>query len=510
MRRRGDNHASVLANPVLVGAVTVLVTLVAVFLAYNANNGLPFVPTTTLKARLINGANVVPGNEVRSGGYRVGVVRDMAPVRLADGTVGAEVTLKLDKTLGDIPRDSTVVVRNRSALGLKYVDLQEGKSREAFRDGDTLSADQGEVPVELDRVLEMFDEKTRAGARKNLQGFGDSFTGRGGSVGRAIEELPRTFGHLEPVMRTLADEQTGLKDFFKELGDAARIVAPVAETHARLYTSMADTFAAIGRDETALKDLISKSPPTMDSAIASFQVQRPFLGDLRAFSDDFAGATRELRAALPTVNRAISRGIGVQRRAVPMNEELAGVLGELRKLTEAPGTTAALRGLTATVTTLNPQLRFYGPYQTVCNSWNYFWTYVGEHFAEPDSTGNAQRALVNSVGRQDDSLSAQGANAPANGEKVEEGEPQYLKGPTLGRAIAPDGSADCETGQRGFIERSARHLPPQYKIHVDHRNPGLQGPTFAGRPRVPAGQTFTDLPETGPYSKIPASELGEP
>jgi hypothetical protein len=420
------------------------------------------------------------------------------------------VTLKLDKALGDIPRDSTVVVRNRSALGLKYIDLQEGRSREALRDGDTLHADQAEMPVELDRVLEMFDSKTREGARKNLQGFGDAFTGRGQSIGRAVEELPRTFGHLAPVMRTLADERTGLRDFFKELGDAARIVAPVAGTHARLYTSMADTFAAVGRDETALKDFISKSPPTMDTAVASFRVQRPFLSDLRAFSDDFAGATRELRAALPTVNRAVARGIGVQRRAVPMNEDLAGALDELRKLTEAPGTMVALRGLTATVATLNPQLRFYGPYQTVCNSWNYFWTYVAEHFAEPDTTGTAQRALINSVGRQDDSLGSQGANAPANGEKVEEGDPQYLHGPTLGRAVAPDGSADCETGQRGFLERSARFMPPQYKIHVDHRNPGLQGPTFAGRARVPAGQTFTDLPETGPYSKVPASELGEP
>ena len=39
-------RASAAANPVLIGAVTVLVTTVAVFLAYNANQGLPFVPTT--------------------------------------------------------------------------------------------------------------------------------------------------------------------------------------------------------------------------------------------------------------------------------------------------------------------------------------------------------------------------------------------------------------------------------------------------------------------------------
>jgi len=43
MRRR--NTQSALHNPVLVGAATVLVLLVAVFLAYDANTGLPFVPT---------------------------------------------------------------------------------------------------------------------------------------------------------------------------------------------------------------------------------------------------------------------------------------------------------------------------------------------------------------------------------------------------------------------------------------------------------------------------------
>ena len=116
MRRRGGS--SIVSNPVLVGAVTLLVTLVAVFLAYNANNGLPFVPTTTLKLQLSDGANLVKGNEVRSGGYRVGVIQAMEPAELRDGSTGALLTLKLDRKLGDIPQDTTAVVRARSALGL--------------------------------------------------------------------------------------------------------------------------------------------------------------------------------------------------------------------------------------------------------------------------------------------------------------------------------------------------------------------------------------------------------
>ena len=41
-RRPGDS--GIATNPVLVGALTVLVTVIAVFVSYNANSGLPFVP----------------------------------------------------------------------------------------------------------------------------------------------------------------------------------------------------------------------------------------------------------------------------------------------------------------------------------------------------------------------------------------------------------------------------------------------------------------------------------
>ena len=46
----------------LVRAIRVLVTIVAVFLSYNANTGLPFVPTYDLKANLPNAAELVEGS----------------------------------------------------------------------------------------------------------------------------------------------------------------------------------------------------------------------------------------------------------------------------------------------------------------------------------------------------------------------------------------------------------------------------------------------------------------
>ena len=499
---------SVFANPVLVGAITLLVVIVAVFLSYNANQGLPFVPTTALKVRFANGANLVPGNEIRSGGFRVGVVEDMKPVQLRKGKVGSELKLKIDKRIGEIPRDSTWVIRPRSALGLKYLELTEGRSSKAFRNGDTVGVAQTTVPVDLDEVFQLFDKKTREANQTNLRGFGDTFAGRGSALGRTVEELPRLFGYLEPVARNLADPDTQLDNFFKELGDTVRVLRPVSDTQAALFTSMADTFEALARDEQALKDFISKQPPFYDAAVESFRVQRPFLRDLTGFSKDFEGATRELRGALPIINPALETGTRVQRRAPQLNRELAGTFTALQEPTSAPTTNAALRALTATVTTLNPQIRFYGPYVTVCNGPNYFFTYLAEHFSEPDSTGSSQRALANTTPRQKNSIGSMGATEPANGEELREGNAAFLQGQAYVAAVAPDGRADCEAGQRGYLERNARFQDKKFRTNQDPRTPGLQGPTFTGRERVPEGQTFTAVPETGPYKDIPESEVG--
>jgi ABC-type transporter Mla subunit MlaD len=69
---------SIVASPVLIGAVTLLVTIVAVFLAYNANQGLPFVPNLEVNVLAKNASAVGRGAEVREGGIRIGFVRDVS------------------------------------------------------------------------------------------------------------------------------------------------------------------------------------------------------------------------------------------------------------------------------------------------------------------------------------------------------------------------------------------------------------------------------------------------
>ena len=119
----------------LVGAVTVLVVLVAVFLAYNANNGLPFVSTYNLNAEVPNADALVKGNDVRIGGVLVGRVKSVVPVALGDGRFAAKLSLSLDKSVEPLPVDSTMIIRPKSPLGLKYLQIVPWQLLKGLRRG---------------------------------------------------------------------------------------------------------------------------------------------------------------------------------------------------------------------------------------------------------------------------------------------------------------------------------------------------------------------------------------
>ena len=196
-RRRSS---SIAANPVLIGAATTLVVIVAVFLAYNANNGLPFVPTYQLKADVPSAANLVKGNDVRIGGARVGVVDAITPQTHKDGTVTAQLKLKLQTSVKPLPKNSTVLIRPRSALGLKYVEITKGNlpvngsqnaKSNGFADGATIPLRNATpTPVEIDEVFNTFNKPTREASETNLTEFGNALAGRGQDLNDAIALAP--------------------------------------------------------------------------------------------------------------------------------------------------------------------------------------------------------------------------------------------------------------------------------------------------------------------------------
>jgi virulence factor Mce-like protein len=463
-RRRGQ---SIAASPVLIGATTVLIAVVAVFIAYNANSGLPFVPTYELNAELPSGGKLVKGNEVRVGGFRVGVVKDITPeVRMVNGErrAIAVAKLNLDKKIEPLARDTKLRVRPRSALGLKYIELEPGTSKETYASGDTIPVKQASEPLEFEDLFSTFDADTRPHIQNATEGFGDSFAGRGQAINRSIEALNPLFRALTPVMTNLADPDTELDQFFLQIGRASAQAAPVARTQALLFTDMADTFAAISANPSALQDTIEKAAPTMDVSIDSFRVQQPFYVDFTDLSVRLKPAAAELPRSLPAINRAFKVGTPVLPRTVELNENLEDALNEAKDLFENPNTLLALKDLDTALTVSRPAIQFIAPYQTVCNYFNYFMHPLGEAQsvvqAGPTGGGTSlnQNVKVPNSHQQNNYGSSTGSrpwDIPSDqkpqGAKDEMGNPLFrLYSPPYQPAIDAQGNADCQLGQNGY------------------------------------------------------------
>jgi ABC-type transporter Mla subunit MlaD len=185
MRGRSDNR-SLVTSPVLVGAVTTLVTVVAVFLSYNANAGLPFVPTYSVTVPVQDAAGLVPGNEARIGGKRVGVVEAITAVPRRGGPPIAELSLKLDLAAKPIRSDTKVTVRPRSTLGLKYLELEPSTTGREVPEGGRLALARSQPVVDLDEVVNAFDTSTRRAVQGGIREFGPGVTGRGADFNAAL------------------------------------------------------------------------------------------------------------------------------------------------------------------------------------------------------------------------------------------------------------------------------------------------------------------------------------
>jgi virulence factor Mce-like protein len=447
--RRGS--ASIAANPVLIGAATTLVVIVAVFLAYNANSGLPFVPTYELKTRVPNAANLVKGNDVRIGGTRVGAVTDITPVTAKDGSVTAELTLKLESTVKPLPVDSTVLIRPRSALGLKYVEITKGTSSKGFQDGATVPLRNARPQaVELDEVLSMFDAKTRAASQSNLTEFGNAFAGRGPDLNRAIEELNPLLNNLVPVMRNLSDPRTRAARVVRALGRTASIVAPAAETQAALFGNLDRTFRALANvARPFLQDSISGGPPVLDEAIKDFPQQRPFLDNSAALFRELQPGVRALSTAAPDLADALEIGTPTLKRSVAFNKSLEPAFEALERFASDPLVTLGVQDLNSTVTILAPTIAHLTPVQTVCNYATLWFRNVSSLLSVGDKNGTSQRFIIIAT-PQGPNNEGGPSSAPANG-GVPGAKDNYLHSNPYPNTASPGQPKECEAGNEPFL-----------------------------------------------------------
>ncbi|MGH2906933.1 MAG: MlaD family protein [Solirubrobacterales bacterium] len=362
MRRQG-----VADNPVLVGAGAILVILVMVVLSYNANSGLPFVPTYNIKANVPSGANLVNGNDVRIGGARVGLVTSITPETDGNGKYYAQLALKLDKNIGPIPKDSVIEVRPKSTIGLKYIQLTLGDSNQDLPNGATLPITQSRIATEFEDLLDTFDERVREGNKKSLNEFGNAFAGRGADLNTAFGELTPLFENLEPVAKTVSAPSTRFADFIRALARAAHDTAVTGDQAGEVFANADRTFAAFAAASEGIKQSLAESPPTLTVLTDEFPGQRRYFAQLTDVIEKFQPGAPYLPAVSSDLASITRNGPSAFRHLSRTTPKFNNTLIQVGNFAADPQVQMGFKGLGNFLQILNQPLAYVTPSQTVCN-----------------------------------------------------------------------------------------------------------------------------------------------
>ncbi|HTA14694.1 MAG TPA: MlaD family protein [Solirubrobacteraceae bacterium] len=417
MNRRRSN--SLAGSPLLIGAVTTLIVVVAVFLSYNANNGLPFTPTYDIKVQLPEASGLQKGNQVRIGGERVGVISSLSPYQdPATGRVTAIVSLKLEKAVEPLPASTTAIVQSVSTIGLKYLALEKGRGGRTLKAGETIPVSQTREPVDIDQFFDMFDKKTRIANQVNLTSFGNGFAGRGIGLNETISTLRPLVTNAIPVLHNLASPQTGFGQLFVALDRTAKEVAPVASEQADFYSNLDTFFTAFASVAPSLEQAIVGGPPALRQATHSLPFEASFVNKSAEFMSLLRPSASLLRTVAAPLGHAFEVGAVNVRAATALNPELAEASEAFAAFAKNPIVTGGIEDLTHTLGLGNPLFAGLAPAQTNCN-------YVSLAFRNIASV-LSESVGVGTLGRAAAVLAPQGPNnegfpsaVPANGPSVD-------------------------------------------------------------------------------------------
>ncbi len=433
-----------------------------------------------------NAEALIPGNEVRIGGVRVGVVESVDPVAHDNGTQTANLNLKLDESVDPLPVDSKVIIRSRSALGLKYLQITRSTSDDGFAEGSVMPLRAATPrPVEIDQLFQHLRRahpgRHPAAAHRVRQRPRRPRPALNEAIGAFRPLLPR----LTRVMRVLANPRQGIAPFFRALSQMSSEVAPVAEVQAQAFVDLDTTlraFADVARPY--IQETISKSPETLLVTSQTLPVIRPFLANTRGLFKDLQPGAAALAVSADDIESALRAGIPALRRSPTLNNELPPTAAALLRFNNNADAREGITRLTDFSNSLTPTLQFIGPAQSTCNYLTLLLANVGETGSLGNSTGNWQRAnaLSNPAGPNNEGSPA---SAPANGGGTDPR--NFLHVNMYPNTAAPGQTFECEAGNEPYTpgQTSIGNIPGNQGINtalqIPMQNPAVSSSTGGGK-----------------------------
>jgi phospholipid/cholesterol/gamma-HCH transport system substrate-binding protein len=311
-----------LAKLVVFMVVTALLTLTLAATIGNLSLG----EKTRYKAVFNDVTGLLPGNEVRIAGVRVGSVKklDLYEKKLA------EVEFDLDDGR-TIPKSAVVQLRYRNLVGERYLAIVEGPgSAEPLEEGGRIPLQQTRDALDLTILFNgfrpLFQALDPASVNKVAFELVQTLQGEGGTVESLMQKtasltnaladrdavIGRVITNLGTVLATVDDNSTGLNELVSQLQ--------------RLAKGLAQDRQAIGASLDGIADLSSATASLLVDTRGPLRADIAELGQLAKTLDDNEATVEGVIQRLPT---KLDRIIGTATYGSWFNFYLCGFDGRI-------------------------------------------------------------------------------------------------------------------------------------------------------------------------------------
>lgn len=304
-----------------VGLTGIGVAVLLAWIGYNAPNSIPGRKYYTVKAVMNQADNLTSHYQVRVAGRLVGQVLNPR----VEGNK-AVVDLQLEDKIRPLLSDSTIRVRPRSPIGVRFLELHPGTKGKPIPEGGTLPASQASAALPLDEALSTLDAPTRARTRELLAQLGQGFAGRGDDLNPTIHAAPAMLRDTQYVTRKIADRQGAVASFVGGLETSARSADPVRRSIAEGFDPESRALKVFGDTRAAMEQTLQIAPSALEGIRNGLAQSDPFVRELGGFAKQAVPFLRRapdaldqtaalLHDARPTL-RSASRTLDLAGRAV--------------------------------------------------------------------------------------------------------------------------------------------------------------------------------------------------
>ena len=280
-----------------------------------------------IHARFVDAGQLVVGAPVEVGGDRVGDVGDLSI------TPDGQADVRLDLKPGNwtpLHRGTTATIRSPGFSGVanRYVDLMPGPlGTSEIPNGGVLTSDSTRPIVDLDEVLDMFDEKTRDDVQRFIAGSADIYAGNAQDINDTILYLNPALSQTRALTRELARDK---REYGNLLVDASKVMASLAPRSTDVEQGVgntAATLAALASERESFGRALSGSP-------ALFRQAQGSLVDIRGALRDVRPALRDARPLAKPSAEIFRKLDPVSRRSIPVVRDARDLIGPVLKTLE--------------------------------------------------------------------------------------------------------------------------------------------------------------------------------